>query len=85
MSDLRSAFGRPVAKGEKRDSRVSAEAAGYMELDGATKDDDCHKVKVEAGVSSKLGCCNEFKPQGKKVQQFRCGMCKFLRSFLKES
>jgi hypothetical protein len=56
---------------------MDAAAAGYMELDGATKDADCSKVEVEGGVSSALGCCNEFQPQP-GTQQFSCGTCTFL-------
>jgi len=59
--------------------RLSATEAGYMELEGAVKDADCHKVEVKDGVSTKLGCCNEFKPENSGVQQFRCGNCKFLK------
>lgn len=55
-------------------SRVSADAAGYMELDGARKDADCNTVDVPGGVSSKLGCCNLFDPQ-QGAQMFRCGTC----------
>jgi hypothetical protein len=54
--------------------RVSAEQAGYMELEGAKKDADCSVVDVEGGVSSKLGCCNLFDPEtGAKF--FSCGNC----------
>lgn len=56
------------------DSRMSPEAAGYMELEGADKAGDCGKVRVKGGVSKKLGCCNEFNPQT-KVKEFRCGTC----------
>jgi hypothetical protein len=61
--------------------RMTAEEADYMELSGAVKDADCHKVEVDGGVSEKLGCCNEFKPQTGE-QQFRCGTCKFLKEKL---
>jgi hypothetical protein len=55
-------------------SRVTAEAAGYMELAGATKDADCEIVQVNGGVSKELGCCNLYKPEsGSKA--FRCGTC----------
>lgn len=60
-------------------SRVSAETAGYMELDGARKDADCSTVEVPGGVSSKLGCCNLFDP-GKGVQMFRCGTCERMQA-----
>ena len=60
------------------EKRLSASAAGYMELGGAQKDADCHKVEVKGGVSSKLGCCNKFEPQSQQVQQFRCGNCEYL-------
>lgn len=56
------------------DSRMSPEAAGYMELEGADKAGDCGKVRVTGGVSKKLGCCNEFNPQS-GVKEFRCGTC----------
>ena len=56
------------------DARMTPKAAGYMELDGAKKDADCHIVAVPGGISSGLGCCNEFDPQ-KGVQQFKCGNC----------
>jgi len=73
---MRSVFGRP---GSKADTRMSASAAGYMELEGAKKDADCHKVKVSGGVSSELGCCNEFFPESKTVKAFRCGNCNYVR------
>jgi hypothetical protein len=53
---------------------MSAEAAGYMELDGAQKDGDCNKVAVPNGLSRDLGCCNEFDPVP-KTQKFSCGTC----------
>lgn len=59
------------------DVRLSADAAGYMELPGATKDGDCQRVQVAGGISQELGCCNEFKP-GKGAQAFRCGACRFV-------
>jgi hypothetical protein len=61
------------------DTRLSAEEAGYMELAGAKKDADCHKVKVSGGVSLELGCCNKFQPESDKVSKFSCGTCKFSR------
>jgi len=55
------------------DGRVDADTAGYMELDGATKDGDCDVVNA-GGVSGEKGCCNLFKPsQG--AQAFSCGTC----------
>jgi hypothetical protein len=60
--------------------RISATAAGYMELAGAKKDGDCHKVKVEGGLSKELGCCNKFEPESKAVKQFRCGECEYLKN-----
>lgn len=56
------------------DSRMTPEAAGYMELEGANKAGDCGKVRVPGGVSKKLGCCNEYSPQA-KADEFRCGEC----------
>lgn len=53
---------------------VSAEQAGYMELDGAKKDASCDIVNVEGGVSSERGCCNLFDPE-KGVKRFNCGSC----------
>ncbi len=69
------ATGRPDQQslGGKED----AVTAGYMELDGATKDADCSKVHVDGGVSSDLGCCNEFEPQ-QGAQEFKCGNCTYL-------
>src|SRR2546425_1731049 len=57
--------------------RISETAAGYLELDGAVKDADCEVVEVSGGVSSDLGCCNNFseKPSAKK---FSCGTCTFV-------
>jgi hypothetical protein len=62
-------------------ARMTPEAAGYMELDGANKAGDCDKVKVPGGVSKKLGCCNEFKPD-KGATEFRCGTCKHVREMV---
>lgn len=66
----------PQADGDSTDpqGRMSADAAGYMELEGAQKDGDCQKVAVEDGISKELGCCNEFDPQP-KTQKFSCGTC----------
>lgn len=60
----------------KIQKRMSAKAADYMELDGAEKDADCEKVEVEGGVSSELGCCNEFKPES-GADEFKCGECQY--------
>lgn len=59
-------------------ARESADHAGYMELEGAVKDADCQRVMVAGGVSRELGCCNDFKPQGKTTKLFRCGACRFV-------
>ena len=48
-----------------------------MELQGATKDADCSKVDVNGGVSSALGCCNEFQPEDASTSQFSCGTCEY--------
>ena len=61
------------------DGRMSASAAGYMELEGAKKDGDCRKVNVKGGVSKELGCCNEFEPESEKAEAFRCGLCEYLK------
>jgi hypothetical protein len=60
--------------------RLTADAAGYMELAGARKDADCKKVEVKDGVSRGLGCCNEFEPQSTSVQKFHCGECEYVKS-----
>lgn len=59
-------------------ARMTAAAAGYMELPNAIKEADCAIVQVPGGVSCDLGCCNEFSPQP-TVAQFRCGTCKHVR------
>lgn len=59
--------------------KMQADQAGYMELDGATKDADCSKVQVDGGVSSDLGCCNEYSAQ-EGSQEFKCGTCTFVLS-----
>lgn len=61
------------------DHRLTAKAAGYMELQGAQKDGDCHKVKVAGGVSEELGCCDKFEPEAQDVRRFRCGDCEYLK------
>lgn len=60
--------------------RLSASAAGYMELRGAEKDADCKKVEVKGGVSRQLGCCNKFQPESSAVSRFQCGTCEYLIS-----
>lgn len=55
--------------------RVSAQSVDYMELPGAKKDADCNHVNVPRGVSSQLGCCNDFKWDSAEPKQFRCGTC----------
>ena len=57
--------------------RLTAAQAGYMELAGAQKDADCRKVAVDGGISSELGCCDEFQPEAKDTNRFRCGDCKY--------
>jgi ribosomal protein S27AE len=59
-------------------NRLTAGQAGYMELAGAVKDADCLKVFVPDGISSELGCCNEFQPEAKDTERFRCGECEYL-------
>lgn len=61
-------------------AKVSAEAAGYMELRGAVKDGGCALVNVEGGVSKRLGCCNLFEPESEAVDEFRCGTCEYVRN-----
>jgi hypothetical protein len=48
-----------------------------MELQGARKDADCDHVVVKGGVSSRLGCCNDFRPDP-GTQAFKCGTCQHL-------
>jgi hypothetical protein len=55
-------------------NKVSAESVDYMELQGAQKDADCDHVAVKGGVSSQLGCCNDFSPE-RGAQDFCCGTC----------
>lgn len=57
--------------------RLTAAQAGYMELLGAVKDADCRKVEVKGGISSDLGCCNEYQPESRKTKSFRCGECEY--------
>jgi hypothetical protein len=63
----------------RSDTRIPADKAGYMELKGAVKTGDCHKVKVQGGVSGELGCCNFFSPKTEKVQEFECEECEYFR------
>lgn len=58
--------------------RITAGSAGYMELEGATKDAECEIVEVKNGVSSKRGCCNLYDPI-KGADEFRCGECSYVR------
>lgn len=62
-----------------KDSRLTAKQVAYMELAGAKKDSDCRKVNVSGGISSKLGCCNEFQPKNSDVSAFRCGTCEYIK------
>ena len=71
--------GKMPSYGAVKDSRLSAAQAGYMELADAKKDADCRKVAVADGISSELGCCNEFQPETKDTQRFRCGDCEYRR------
>ncbi|MGH9393311.1 MAG: hypothetical protein ACRD1E_04015 [Terriglobales bacterium] len=78
-ADVEASFlGRPQPHGtydaESDGGRVSAETAGYMELDGAAKDGDCDLVTVPGGVSGARGCCNLFAPEG-GAQAFDCADC----------
>jgi rubrerythrin len=59
------------------DAKIDAAAAGYVELDGATKDADCSIVAIAGGVSKELGCCNLFKGVD-GADEFKCGECKFV-------
>jgi hypothetical protein len=59
--------------------RMGAESAGYMELLGAKKDAECSKVVVKGGVSSELGCCNEFEKRFIGVKAFKCGNCEYVK------
>ncbi len=70
-------FSRLAEKLESKPEKVSAEAAGYMELAGAKKDGDCKIVDVEGGISKDLGCCNLFKPENPETSKFSCGTCHF--------
>lgn len=59
-------------------AKVSAKSVDYTELPGAEKDADCSHVEVKGGVSSDLGCCNDFDYERGKPKQFRCGTCEYL-------
>lgn len=58
-------------------AKVSARSVDYMELPGARKDADCSHVEVKGGVSSELGCCNDFEYEN-GPKQFRCGTCEYV-------
>jgi broad specificity phosphatase PhoE len=58
------------------DLRISSTAAGYMELDSAHKDADCHIVNVDGGIATTRGCCNLYKPID-DADEFRCGECRY--------
>jgi hypothetical protein len=60
------------------DERVTAKSVDYMELQGARKDADCDHVAVKGGVSSRLGCCNDFRLDPDEAREFRCGTCQHL-------
>ncbi len=70
-------LGKPKIEEPATQEKVSAEAAGYMELAGAKKDGDCKIVDVGGGISKELGCCNLFKPRNTKTNKFSCGTCHF--------
>lgn len=59
-------------------NKVSAASVDYTELPGAFKDADCSHVEVPRGVSSQLGCCNDFEYLKGKPKQFRCGTCEYM-------
>jgi hypothetical protein len=64
--------------------KVSAKSVDYMELKGAEKDADCSHVEVQGGVSSDLGCCNDFDPN-KGARQFKCATCEYLIPLKKDN
>lgn len=66
----------PIQGTESLGGKTSQEEAGYMELSGAVKDSTC--AIVEGKVSSRLGCCNLFRPED-NADEFRCGECDWLR------
>lgn len=59
---------------------VSKQAAGYMELTGASNDATCRKV--QGGISQELGCCNLFEPKDTHVTRFKCGSCQHVKRWL---
>ena len=63
---------------DERDRRVTARSVDYTELPGAKKDADCRHVEVPDGVSTNLGCCNDFEYEKGKPKQFRCGTCEYV-------
>lgn len=78
-ADVEAAFlGRQQPHGtfdqEHDGGRVSAQSAGYMELDGADKDGNCDLVDVPGGVSGERGCCNLFEPEA-GAERFACASC----------
>lgn len=58
--------------------RVSAASVDYTELPGAKKDADCSHVEVKGGVSTQLGCCNDFEYEKGRPKHFRCGTCEYV-------
>jgi hypothetical protein len=65
---------------EKWDApRIGGDYAGYMELEGASKDAECAIVQVKNGISRDRGCCNLFDPS-KGVAVFSCGTCEYVRA-----
>ena len=62
---------------EEGGTRLTPEAAGYMELKGARKSADCRIVAIPGGISLLLGCCNKFEPVNDSVQKFSCGTCEY--------
>lgn len=78
-ADVEAEFtGRPqpfgTFSGDDGAAKVSAESAGYMELEGAAKDGDCGLVSVVGGVSGEKGCCNLFDPS-LAAAEFNCMNC----------
>lgn len=67
----------PPGVSPQSQSKLPEAQAGYMELQGATKDGDCSKVDVQGGVSLDKGCCNYFEPQDATTDAFSCGNCKY--------
>lgn len=57
-------------------NKLTAEYAGYMELEKANKDGSCSIVNVPGGISKERGCCNVYTPKA-GATAFGCGMCKF--------